>query len=334
LSYTIFNTHIYGNTMKKTLVLLIAALLAPISSFASNTEPIISVSQFVDHPALNAVLQGFQDDLKENSIAADYKVYNAHGNMATAGQVATQIVSDSPDLILAIATPTAQACAKIYEKNPQLADTPMVFTAITDPLAAGLVSNYEHPGKSITGVSNRLPMDKHMEMVLRFVPGLKKLGVLYNAGEVNSVSNVKRIKTAATELGFKIVDAPVTNTADVYQAIQSLVGKVDAVYVPTDNTVISALESVIKVCERVKLPLFTADTDSVKRGAIAAMGFDYYLHGKQTGALARRILAGEKPGEISVEFQKELSFHINPEAGKRMGLDISKEILDTADTLH
>ena len=177
-------------------------------------------------------------------------------------------------------------------------------------------------------------MNKHMEMVLRFVPDLKKLGVLYNSGEVNSVSNVKRIKEAAASMGFEIVDAPATNTADVYQATQSLVGKVDAIYVPTDNTVISALESVIKVSEQVDIPLFTADTDSVKRGAIAAMGFDYYLHGRPTGALARRILAGAQPGEVPVEFQKELSFHVNPEAAKRMGITVSQAILDSADTIH
>lgn len=320
--------------MKKLLALLAAASLIALSTGASASSVTISISQFVDHPALNAVLKGFQDDLSENKVEAQYKVYNAHGNMSTAGQISTQIIADSPDLIVAIATPTAQSCAKIYEKHQNMAKTPMVFTAITDPLAAGLVSNYERPGKSITGVSNRLPMDEHMKMVLRFVPTLKKLGVMYNSGEVNSVSNVKRIKAAASKLGFKVVDAPATNTADVYQATQSLVGKVDAIYVPTDNTVISALESVIKICERVRLPLFTADTDSVKRGAIAAMGFDYYLHGKQTGALARRILAGENAGDIAVEFQKELSFHINPEAAKRMGLDITKEILDSANTLH
>jgi putative ABC transport system substrate-binding protein len=331
----LFNSTLtYGKTMKKLLACAMFFSFFILTCMANGAEKTIAVSQFVDHPALNAVLQGFQDDLAENDIKARYKIYNAHGNMSTAGQIVNQIVSDAPDMIVAIATPTAQACATIYEKQALPADTPMVFTAITDPLAAGLVGNYEKPGKSITGVSNRLPMDKHMEMVLRFVPNLKKLGVMYNSGEVNSVSNVKRIKEAAATLGFKVVDAPATNTADVYQAAQSLVGKVDAIYVPTDNTVISALESVIKVCERVKLPLFTADTDSVKRGAIAAMGFDYYLHGKQTGALARRILAGEKPGDIAVQFQEVLSFHVNPEAAKRMGLAVDREILDSADTLH
>lgn len=320
--------------MKKLLctVFLCAFCLTATTVTAENLT--ISISQYLDHPALNAVLKGFQDDLAENGISPEYKIYNGHGNMSTVGQISNQIISDKPDMILAIATPSAQACARIYEKNKDMADTPMLFAAITDPLAAGLVDNYERPGKSITGVSNRLPMDKHMEMVLRFVPDLENLGVMYNSGEVNSISNVKRIKEAAAALGFNVVGGSVSHTADVYQAAQSLVGKVDAIYVPTDNTVISALESVIKVSEQVDIPLFTADTDSVKRGAIAAMGFDYYLHGKQTGAMARRIIAGEKPGSIPVEFQKNLSFHVNPEAAQRMGLVVDQAIIDSADTLH
>lgn len=320
--------------MKKTVkTILVAVLLA----FATtvNAEPAkIAVSQFVEHPALNAVLKGFKDDLKENGIVVEYKEYNAHGNMGTASQIATQIASDEPALILAIATPCAQACAKVYDKAPQLAHTPMLFSAITDPLAAGLVKDYMHPGPNITGVSNQMPMDKHLDMIKRFLPELKKLGVMYNAGEVNSVSNVKRLKEAAVERNITILDGPVTNSADVYQTAQSLVGKVDAIYVPTDNTVVSAFEAVVKVCERTQLPLFSADTDSVKRGAIAALGFDYYLHGKQTGAMARKILAGTKPEVLPVEFQKDLSFHINPKAAERMGLVIDKKLLDSADTLH
>lgn len=320
--------------MRRLLTVLTACALLAMASIAGAETPRISVSQFVEHPALNAVLKGFKDDLKENGVEAEYKEYNAHGNMGTAGQIATQIASDAPDLILAIATPNAQACAKVYDKAPQLADTPMLFTAITDPLAAGLVANYDKPGGNITGVSNQMPMGKHLDMIRRFMPELKHLGVMYNAGEVNSVSNVKRLKEAAVERGITIVDGPVTNSADVYQVAQSLVGKVDAVYVPTDNTVVSALEAVIKICERTSLPLFSADTDSVKRGAIAALGFDYYLHGKQTGAMARKILAGAKPFDLPVEFQEDLSFDINPKAAERMGLAVDKAIIDSADTLH
>jgi putative ABC transport system substrate-binding protein len=320
--------------MKKTVKIILAASLLAFATMV-NAEPAkIAVNQFVEHPALNAVLKGFKDDLKENGLAVEYREYNAHGNMGTAGQIATQIASDNPDMILAIATPSAQACAKVYDKAPQLAGTPMLFSAITDPLAAGLVKDYMHPGPNITGVSNQMPMDKHLDMIRRFLPQLKTLGVMYNAGEVNSVSNVKRIKAAAVERNITIIDAPVTNSADVYQAAQSLVGKVDAIYVPTDNTVVSALEAVVKVCERTKTPLLSADTDSVKRGAIAAMGFDYYLHGKQTGAMARKILAGTAPADLPVEFQENLSFHINPGAAERMGLVINKALLDSADKLY
>lgn len=319
--------------MKKTITSLLVAVLLAFTATVKAQPVTIAVNQFVEHPALNAVLEGFKADLKENGLVVEYKDYNAHGNMGTASQIATQIASDEPDLILAIATPSAQACAKLYDKAPQLAHTPMLFSAITDPLAAGLVKDYAHPGPHITGVSNQMPMDKHLDMIRRFLPNLQKIGVMYNAGEANSVSNVKRLKVAAAERNITIIDAPVTNSADVYQAAQSLVGKVDAIYVPTDNTVVSAIEAVVKVCERTRLPLFSADTDSVKRGAIAALGFDYYLHGKQTGAMARKILAGTKPEALPVEFQKDLSFTVNPKAAERMGLVIDKALLDSADAL-
>lgn len=320
--------------MKKIVRALILVLLGGVIANVQAESTRISISQFVEHPALNAVMKGFKDDLEENGIDTTYKDYNAHGNMGTAAQIATQIVSDEPDMIVAIATPSAQACAKLYEKATQLSGTPMLFTAITDPLAAGLVKDYKKPGPNISGVSNQMPMDKHLDMIRRFMPGIKTLGVMYNAGEVNSVSNVKRIKEAAVERKIDIVDGPVTNSADVYQVSQSLVGKVDAVYVPTDNTVVSALEAVIKTCERTKLPLFGADTDSVERGVIAALGFDYYLHGKQTGAMARKILGGTKVEDLPVEFQKDLSFHINPGAAERMGLPVDKTILESADKLY
>lgn len=320
--------------MKRMVKLFLAAAFLVTATTAHTAPPRISISQFVEHPALNAVMKGFKDDLQENGLVVEYKDYNAHGNMGTAGQIATQIASDAPDLIVAIATPSAQACAKTFEKAPQLAKTPMLFTAITDPIAAGLVKDYMHPGPNITGVSNQMPMDKHLQMLRRVLPKLATLGVLYNAGEVNSVSNVKRLKEAAATMNITILDGPVTNSADVSQAAQSLVGKVDALFVPTDNTVVSALETVIKICEKTQLPLFSADTDSVKRGTIAAMGFDYYQHGKQTGAMARKILAGAKPESLPVEFQKDLAFQVNPKAAERMGLNLDKAIVDSADTLY
>ncbi len=294
----------------------------------------ISIVQLVEHPALDAVLRGFEDDLRENVKGVEFTEYNAHGNIGTVNQIAVQMAGDAPDMMLAIATPPAQACARMYDKVPHLAKTPMLFSAITDPMAAGLVSNYERPGGNISGVSNMMPMDKHIDMVRRFLPKLKVLGVMYNAGEMNSVSSVRRLRAAAEERGITLLEAPVSSSADVYQGALSLVGRADAVYVPADNTVVAAVEGVVKICEKSGLPLFTADTDSVARGAVAALGFDYYEHGRQTGAMARRILAGTPVGEMPVEFQKNFGFHVNPGAAKRMGLVIPDEVLRSADKLY
>jgi putative ABC transport system substrate-binding protein len=212
--------------------------------------------------------------------------------------------------------------------------TPMLFTAVTDPLAAGLVKDLNQPGGNITGVSDLLPVGEHMANVKRILPELQKLGVLYNAGEANSKVTVKRIRETGKVMGFVVVDATVTKSSDVYQATQSLIGKVDAIFVPTDNTVVSALESAIKVCTTHKVALFCADVDSVARGAVAAMGFDYYKHGRQTGAMARRILGGAKPAQTAVETQKQLQLHINLQYADQMGVTIPTSVLKAADKIY
>ncbi len=294
----------------------------------------ISVSQFVEHPALDAVLKGFQDYLAEKEIAAIYKVHNAQANMATAGQIAGQIMGENPDMIVAIATPTAQAVAQALRKAPHMHQTPFLFTAITDPLAAGLVTDLNRPGKNITGVSDRLPLDQHLDMVRRFFPNLKHLGVLYNAGEANSKATVAGVRAIGQDRGFAVVEATVSKSSDVYQATQSLIGKVDAIFVPTDNTVVSALESAIKVCIQHRVALFCADVDSVKRGAVAAMGFDYYQHGRQTGAMAERIFEGADPGTLPIESQKELELHLNLKFADQMGVDVPSAIVESADQVY
>jgi putative ABC transport system substrate-binding protein len=294
----------------------------------------ISVSQFVEHPALDAVLKGFQDYLREESVPAAYKIHNAQANMATAGQIGTQIMGEQPDLILAIATPSAQAVAQAFKKAPHMKTTPFLFTAITDPLKAGLVNDLQHPGGNTTGVSDLLPLDEHMGMVLRFYPNLKRLGVLYNAGEANSKVTVQGIRDIGQAQGFEVIDATVSKSSDVYQATKSLVGRVDAVFVPTDNTVVSALESAVKVCTEAKLALFCADVDSVKRGAVAAMGFDYYKHGRQTGAMAKRIFEGAQPGDMPVETQKDLELHLNLASARQMGVAVPPVIVEEADKIY
>lgn len=171
----------------KRYTLALCALIAAVSPALGTAQTYrISVSQIVEHPALNAVLKGFQDYLKENNILAEYQVHIAQGNMATATQIGNQIMGEKPDLILTISTPTSQACVQALKKSPQMQKTPLLFTAVTDPVEAGLVKSLEKPGGNITGVSDMLPVAEHLRMVKTFLPDLKKLGFMYNAGEVNS----------------------------------------------------------------------------------------------------------------------------------------------------
>jgi len=294
----------------------------------------VSVNQFVEHPALDAVLLGMKDYLKDNDVQVEFKVHNAQANMGTANQIAQQMVGEKSDLLVAIATPSAQACAQALKKAPADLKRPFVFTAVTDPVAAGLVKDLNNPGGNITGVSDLLPVKKHLQMVLQYKPGIKKLGVMYNAGEANSKATVESIEKLSKEMGFKVVDATASKTAEVYQAAKSLIGRVDAVFVPTDNTIVSALESVLKIGVQNKMPIFAADVDSVERGAVAAMGFDYYKHGYQTGAMVEKILKGASPAAIPVEFQKDLQLQINAKYSRMMGLEPPKALLDKATKVY
>lgn len=294
----------------------------------------ISVNQFVEHPALDAVLKGLQDYLSEKGVEVGYKIHNAQANMGTATQIAQQMIGEKADLLVAIATPSAQTCAQALRKAPTELKRPFLFTAVTDPVAAGLVKDLQHPTDGITGVSDLLPIEEHIKMVLSYSDTIKTLGILYNAGEANSKATLAGIKALSEKLGFETVEATASKTADVYQAAKSLVGKVDAIFIPTDNTIVSALESVIKVGIQNRLPVFAADVDSVKRGAVAAMGFDYYRHGYQTGALAERILSGTKPEDIPVQFQQDLQLHINAGYSEKMGLTPPEALLKKATRVY
>ncbi|KAB2889261.1 MAG: ABC transporter substrate-binding protein [Desulfobulbaceae bacterium] len=319
--------------MKRAGIAALMLLLAMVQG-ALAAPVVISVNQFVEHPALDAVLKGLQDYLKEKNVAVEYKIHNAQANMGTATQIAQQMVGEKADLLVAIATPSAQACAQALAKAPAEMKRPFLFTAVTDPVSAGLVKDLQKPGGDITGVSDLLPLEEHMKMVMTFKPDIRKLGLLYNAGEANSKMVVAGIRELSGKMGFEVVEATAAKTADVFSAAKSLVGRVDAVFIPTDNTIVSALESVLKVGVENKLPVFAADVDSVARGAVAAMGFDYYRHGYQTGAMAERILNGEKPADIPVEFQKELQLDINLKYAELMGVTPPAELLQKATKVH
>ena len=323
--------------MKKVSCLLLAALVLFAStglSFAAENYK-ISVSQFVEHPALDAVLKGFQDVLQEEGLMIDYSVHNAQANTAVTGQIAQQIAGERPDLVLAIATPSAQACAQVTKKSPHLAKTPLLFSAVTDPKGSGLVNDLDNPGKNITGTSDLTPIDKHMQLIQTIHPNMQTLGLIYNSGEANSKTLARMVREECDKLGIKVQEATAARSSEVYQAVKSLVGRSDAVYVPTDNTIVSAFESVAKVCTENNLPLYAADVDSVPRGAIAALGFDYYEHGRQTGQMAVQILKhGKDPADMPVQMQEDLKLHLNLKAAGEIGVDIPQKLIDSAAKIY
>lgn len=322
--------------MKRFLLLILATVAFSGWSVAVSAQDVrtVSVNQFVEHPALDAVLKGFQDQLDEAGFQVKFNVHNAQANMATANLIAQQIVDEKPDLVLAIATPSSQAMAQTVKKNPRMEKTPILFSAVTDPLSAGLVADLQVPGANITGTSDLTPMDKHLGLIRELHPEIKALGVIYNSGEANSRALADLLKAETSKAGIILEEATVARSSDVFQAAKSLVGKVQAVYVPTDNTVVSAFEALAKVCQENKLPLYAADVDSVPRGAVAALGFDYYEHGRQTGAMAARIFQGADPATTSVETQQDLELHINLPAAALMGVSIPEAMRQAAGKVY
>ncbi len=284
----------------------------------------IGITQIVSHPALDACVTGFKEAMAERGFTegenVSFDVQNAQGDMATASSIAQKFSGDDLDLILGIATPTTQAMVKADKT------TPIVFTAVTDPVGAGLVKNAEAPDANVTGVSDMLPVEPHLELIKRVVPDVKTVGVLYNAGETNSVFLVEAEKEAAKAMGIEIIEATASNSSEVQQAARSLAGRVDAVSVLTDNTIVSALETVIKVCRDEQVPLICGDTDSVERGAVAAYAFDYLDLGRQAGFVAADILNGKAISEIPVQYAENLVLSINPAAAEAMGVTLPDDL--------
>lgn len=311
--------------MKRIIMAMCLVLLFAVAAAAQDTK-VVSITQIVEHPSLDAMREGFKDRLTELGIKAEFKEHIAQGNPATSVQIANQIMGEQPDLILAITTPSAQHVVQ------KIKDRPIVFTGVTDPVGAGIVAHLDKPGANVTGMTDMSPMHKHLELVREFVPDMKSLGVIYNAGEPNSVTLINLLKQFAEKEGIAVEEATIANSSGVYQAAKSLVGRADAIYIPLDNTVISALESAIKVCRQNQLPLFTGDTDSVERGSVAALAIDYRQMGIQTADIAARILKeGTDPATMPVETIKKLQLYVNVKAAESMGLDVPASALERAD---
>ncbi|AYK05721.1 ABC transporter substrate-binding protein [Brevibacillus sp. 7WMA2] len=284
----------------------------------------IGVSQFVQHPALDSIYQGIKDGLKDKgfeegkNLEVDYQ--NANGELNNTITIAQKFASDKKDVAVAIATPSAQSLAKAIE------DVPVVFTTVTDPVSAGLVPSLDKPDKNVTGTSDKLSMEVQLQLVQKFIPTIKKIGVIYTTSEVNAEVQVKDLQAAGQKMGIEVVPAGISSQNEVQMGAQSLLGKVEAIFIPIDNTVVASIEGVLGVAEKAKVPVFASDMDTVKRGAVATYGIDYYKMGKQTGEMVARILNGQSVANTPVEVGKDTELVINEKAAQKFGLTISDDL--------
>ncbi len=305
--------------------LCVLALLMALTVGCLGQPIVIGITQIVDHPALNAVRDGVIAVLREAGYVdgqnVRYILANAQGDLSVAISIAQNFQAQHVGLVVAIATPTSQAAVQVFQGTA----VPVLFSAVTDPVGAGL-TNYPN----VTGVSDLIDVAADLALLKGLVPNLRRVGIVYNAGEANSAILTRMAQDAAPNLGLVIVTAAADGTAGVLPAAQSLVGRVDALYVTTDNTVAAALEAVVQVATAAKIPFLMADPTSLERGALVCTGFDYSDHGQLTGEVVLRVLKGEKPAQIPVTYQRGTQVWLNLDAAAAMGFSFPQEVLARA----
>ncbi len=318
--------------MKLHAVLKTMLLSASLAASSLHAEPVyVATTAIVEHPALDAVRDGVKSYLEEHGYAGDkmkFTYESAQGQPAIAAQIARKLVGEQPDVIVAIATPSAQAAVSASQ------DIPVVFSVVTDPIGAKVVPNLVQPGSNVTGLSDMVNVKQHLALMKEFLPELQRIGIPFNPGEANSVAIVEAMKAAAKDMGIEVIESAAPKSSDVMIAAKQLVGKADAIYCSTDNTIISAFESVVKVGIDAQIPVFAADTASVERGAVAAVGYDYADLGRQTGELVLRVLQGENPGSIDVKMAEGTDLFINTKMAQRMGVSIPQSVQQRANKVY
>lgn len=299
-------------------------------SGAALAEPqLVAVTAIVEHPALDAVRDGIREQLKEEGFVEGkditWQFQSAQGNPGTAAQIARKYIGDKPAVIVAIATPSAQAVIAATKTIP------VVYAAVTDPIDAQLVPSWEASKTNVTGISDGLELTRQIELIKKVVPNAKRVGIVYNPGEANSVVVNTEFKKLLPEHGMELVEAAAPRTVDVSSATRSLGGKVDLIYTSLDNNVVSAYESMVRVADDLKIPLIASDTDSVGRGAIAALGVNYTDLGKQTGKVVARILRGEKAGDIPSSRSENVRLFLSKKSAAAQGVTLPEALLKEAD---
>lgn len=328
--------------MKKTIFLtlslsLVIAILAfkkiskdTLATSSHNELPIVAITQIVEHPALDAERNGIIESLKdagfqdEKNIKIIYK--NAQGNISTSAQIAQSLVAEKPKVLIAISTPSAQSSLKECQEQ----NIPLVFAAVSDPIEAKLVSTFQERKEAAVGVSDSVPISKRLRFIKDLVPQLKKLGIIYNPGEANSSNIVKLMKLEAKSHGIEIIEATANKTSEVDGAMRSLVGKVDALYIPDDNTAASSIATIIKIAEQSKIPVFSCDTSLMNSGLVATYGYSHFTLGKLAGEMVVKILNGTLANQIPIPENIPAELIINPNAAKRVNLELSKDLPNDA----
>ncbi|MBR6215530.1 MAG: ABC transporter substrate-binding protein [Spirochaetaceae bacterium] len=290
----------------------------------------IGIAKIVQHPALDAAEQGIIDVINENGINAEFDLQNANGDVNTAAQIASQFKVKKVDIAVGIATPVAIAL------STTLKDTPIVFGTVTDPVGAGLVDTVEHGKDNVTGMSDAIPTVEHIKLFAN-VTGIKTLGYIYTSNEANSVSALELVKQGCQEAGLELVTQAISQSSEVKQAAETIINRVDGIYLTTDNTVFSAIASLVDVFGRAKKPIFSGDVTAAKDGGIfMASGFNYYKAGRATGEIVVKILNGTKPDTITVRFMTEPSdsdLLIDLDAAKACGISIPEDLKNSANMI-
>jgi putative ABC transport system substrate-binding protein len=312
---------------KRTLLVLVVALAAvlAVSGTALAKTYKIGVTVIVSHPALESDQEGFEKAIAEAGLEAEYDYQNAQGDMANATTIAQKFKNDDLDLVHAIATPTSQAAVKVIKNHP------IVYSSVTDPVDAGLVKTMGPSGTNVTGISDAWPIERQIELYHQMLPSAKKWGTIYNAGDANSVKSISWTRDAMKKFGLELVEVTISNSAEVYTGAQTLVGRVDSIYITSDNTVVSALDSVVKVANNKKIPLFGGDTTTVEKGMIAAYGLNYFQVGYSAGKKAVLILKGQDPGTVPSGLTENLSLWLNLKAAKDQNVTVSEKYVKMAE---
>ncbi len=291
----------------------------------------VGISQFAEHGSLDNCRKGFLEGLKEAGIEEGVNLEvlfeNAQADTGTASTIADNFVSKKVDLICAIATPAAMSAYNSCMEK----DIPVVYTAISDPVAAGLADEEGNSVGNITGTSDALPVKEQLEMIRAMLPEAKKIGILYTTSETNSESTIAEYKTYAPDYGFEIVDTGINTIADVEMAAKDLTAKVDCLTNLTDNTVVSALQTVLSAANDRGIPVFGSEVEQVRNGCMASMGIDYVQLGKQTGAMAAKVLKGEaEASEMKYEVISQPSFYGNTKVAEDLGITMDESYVSQA----